>query len=339
MFGFLVRRLLLMLPTLLGITLVTFLLMEAAPSDRAEIELQRAEASGERLEPAARARTLAELRERFGLVDPRTHAPVPVWRRYRAWLVDAARLRFCGSDAESSSVRQRLHQALPLSLLLGGGALGLALLLGVPFGVWLGRRAGSRSDRLASSMLFVLAGTPEFLLATLLVLLFCGVCFDLFPSNGLRSDGAERWSWPMQVLDLSWHMCLPVLAVAVGPLALVARFLRESVSRAAAQPFVLNLRALGSSPIRISWRLLRVGLSPLATLIGSLVPMLVAGSLVVENVFALDGLGRMAVGAMLLRDQGTVMAVTVLVGFVTLGGMLLSDLVHALVDPRVRLRA
>ena len=127
-------------------------------------------------------------------------------------------------------------------------------------------------------------------------------------------------------------------SLAIGPCVVITRFLRNSVARVAASDFVTNMRAWGLPEAVVRKRALRNGLSPVVTLIGTLLPLLVSGSVVVEQVFSLPGMGRLAFGAVLARDQGMVMALTLLVSVVTLLGLLLSDLLQRTVDPRVRLR-
>jgi peptide/nickel transport system permease protein len=200
-------------------------------------------------------------------------------------------------------------------------------------------RAGSGADRAASVSMLVLLGVPEALLATLLLLSLGAAGLGWFPTAGLRSGGARDWPAVRRVLDLAWHLALPVAVMALPPLLLIARFLRESVARAASAPFAVNLRAWGTEPAVLRRRLLRAGSAPLATLCGSLVPMLVTGSIVVETVFSIDGVGRLTWNAVDKQDQSMVMAVTLLVAVVTLLSLALSDLLHRLVDPRVRLAA
>ena len=152
----------------------------------------------------------------------------------------------------------------------------------------------------------------------------------------MRSNGAEDWSLWQQAADIAWHLILPVLVMASGPTVLVTRFLRDSVARASASPFADNMRALGLPPKVIRWRLARNGAAPLATLAGSLLPMLVGGSIIVENLFSLDGLGHLAYQAVLDQDQALVMALVLLTSTVTLIALIVSDILHRLVDPRVR---
>ena len=131
---------------------------------------------------------------------------------------------------------------------------------------------------------------------------------------------------------------LPVVVMASGPTLLIARFLRDSVARTTQTAFAQNLGALGIAPEVVKWRLVRNGGAPLATLAGSLLPMLVGGSIVVENLFSLPGLGHLAFQGVTDQDQAMVMAIVLITSIATLLALLVSDLLHRLVDPRVRLQ-
>jgi len=326
-----------LLLTLLGITLVTFVVLDRAPVDRAVIEAARHAQDTGFVDASSRDAAILQLRIRYGMVDPVTLEPEPTWRRWLAWLENAAQLRFAGPHEDHAALLQRLGAALPVSMWLGGLALLLAFGLGVPLGSWCGTHLGSRGDRVVTNVMFGLIGVPEFLLGMLLVLGLAGA-WQLFPTNGLRSDGAEQWSFGMQVLDFAWHLVLPVAVMAVAPLVLVTRFVRDAVARATTLPFAESLRALGAEPRDVRRRLVRNALAPVATLTGSLLPMLVGGSLVVENLFSLDGIGHLAFAAVLGRDHAMVMAIVVLGSVATLTALLVSDVMHRVVDPRVRLQ-
>lgn len=337
MLRWLLRRLLLMVPTLLGITFVTFAVMDLAPVDRAAAEVARRAEAGEIIDAGSREVALSRLRIRYGLVDPATLEPVSLWRRYGNWLAGAATFRLAGAHEDPLAFRRRLLEAGSVTLLLGCCSLLVSLLVGIPLGAWLGMHAGSAADRRISRVLFVGLGLPEFLVATLLLIGFAGLWLDVFPAGGLRSPWASQVSVPMQVLDMIWHLVLPVSVLSIGPSIWIARFLRDTTSRAACMSFAVNLRAWGVDPTTCRRRLLHNGAAPLATLAGTLLPMQVGGSIVVEQAFAIDGIGRMAWQAVREQDQAVVMALTLLMAVVTLASLILSDLLHRLVDPRVRL--
>lgn len=322
---------------LLGITFVTFVVLDLAPVDRAALQIARASQTETMPDAQSRDAAILRLRIRYGMVDAATLQPAPVLERYFAWLGRAVTGRLAGPNEDHGALWRRLGEALPVTLLLGFLSLLAAFLVGLPLGVQMGMHPGGRCDRLVSPILFAVVGVPEFLLATLLLLAFSGVFLQWLPATGLRSDGSEQWPFAAQLLDFGLHLCLPVAVMSVGPLVLVTRFLRASVARTLEAPFAGNLRALGVEPAIVRRRLLANAFAPVATLAGSLLPMLVGGSIVVENLFSLDGLGHLLFTAVTRQDQAMVMALVIITSVASLLALLVSDLLHRLVDPRVRL--
>ncbi|MEO6598124.1 MAG: ABC transporter permease [Planctomycetota bacterium] len=335
----LVVRFLWLIVSLLGITFMTFVVMGLAPVDRAQIEATAAAQQGVFPDAHSRDAAVVRLRLGYGMVDDKTLEPLPLGPRYVAWLQNAALLRFAGPNGDHAAIWRRLADALPVSALLGFLSLLVVFGVGMPLGAWIGMRAGSRTDKMVARVMFVLLGVPEFLLAMLLLLAFAGAWLQWLPANGLRSNGSERWPFWQQVSDFAAHLVLPVVVMSTGPLVLVTRFLRDSVARTAKAPFATNLRALGLAPATVRRRVVRNASAPLATLAGSLLPMLVAGSIVVENLFSLDGVGHLGFQAVLDQDHAMVMALVVITSLATLASLVLSDLLHHLADSRVRLRA
>lgn len=322
---------------LIGITFVTFAVIDLAPVDRAELEVARAAPERAFVDRSSRDAAVMRLRVQHGMVDPVTFEPVPVWRRYGNWLLAATTLQFGGPGDDRAALWRRIGAALPPTLLVGGLAMLLAFGVGVPLGVWLGMRAGSRADRLVSTGMLAVGSVPEFLAATLLLLAFASAWLHWLPIAGLATAGAESWSLPARLLDFGAHLVLPVGVMAMGPMVMVSRFVREAAARACKAPFAQAMQALGIDETTRHRRLLRHAAVPAATLVGSLVPMLTGGSIVVENLFALDGLGHLAFSAAAEHDQPMVMATVVIGSVVTMLGFLVSDLLHRVVDPRVEL--
>jgi len=333
------RRLLTALVTLFGCTLLTFLLLDSAPADRAALQVALRQQDGNYADEAARVRSLQQLRLAYGQLDAATLAPLPWAQRYGQWLRHALPCWPAEPHAETQRAWRRIGEALPATVLLGSLALLVALGGGIWLGLKLGAEAGGRWDRWLSPWLLLLVGTPEFLLASLLMLLFGSATLGWLPTHGLRTHGAHAWSALAQCFDVLQHLLLPVLVLASGPLVLVARFLRDSVRRQRTLPYVLQLRAFGLSDRLLRRRLLRNAAAPLATLAGSLLPMLVGGSIMVENLFAIDGLGHLAVRAVQSQDQALVLALLLLGATAALVALLVSDLLHGWLDPRVRLQA
>ena len=326
MLGYALRRLLLVPPTLLGISLLTFLLLNLAPGRHAA----SAEAPGEL--PSLRA-AHERLEQAWDLRDPAT-GELRAWTtRYGMWLARALRFDFAGPGEDPRLLRERFARALQVTGLLAGLALLLAVPLGILLGARLGMRAGRPGERLASGLVLGLHALPEFLVATLLLLTFG----SWLPGVGLQSDGAEQWPLGARVLDLLLHLVLPVVSLALGPFVLVVRWVRDAVRSRAHGDLAGALRGFGMPDAVVEQRVLANSLAPLLTVLGAFVPLLVAGSVVVERVFAIDGMGSLAWQAFRERDQSVVMAVAILSTLATLLGFLVSDLLHAAVDPRVRL--
>jgi peptide/nickel transport system permease protein len=327
-----ILRLIAIPPTLLGVSLVVFLLLDLVPLDRAEATLGGGESTRSSIE---RAEAVRSLRAHYGMLDPVTGEARPWHTRWSEWLDHALRLDFAPPGQTAAEFRVRFGRALAVSALLGFTSLLVALALGIPLGWWLGRRVGTWRESAASTALVGLGALPEFLVATLLALLFGGPLRELLPVGGLRSPGADTWSVPRQVLDLFAHLALPVLVLAIGPCAWIARLLRTSCARTARQDFVHALRALGTPERVIDRCVLRNSLSPLWAFLGVLVPWILGGAVVVESVFGIPGFGRLSLDAVRARDPSSILAATLLVASLVSVGGILGDVLHRQSDRRV----
>lgn len=340
------RRLAWMLPSFLGITLVVFLAVHLAPGDPAP-------AAG--LDPSANGPDAAEI-ERWRaehLLDR------PLWVQYlhflgpfdlsprgHAWFGGSGEHAFggllaldLGSELGRPHVRiadelgRRLAVTLPLSACAGLLAWGLA----IPLGVWSAVRRGTKRERALALVLFGLHSLPGFWLGLLLVLGFGAAGLSWLPVLGLHSAGAAELSWFERALDLARHALLPVLTLALASLAYLARQVRASMLEVLGQEYVLTARAKGLPERRVLLRhVLRNALLPVITLAALLLPALVSGSVIVESIFGLPGMGRYAYEALLERDYPVIQAVTALSALVTLFALLCADLAYAWADPRIR---
>lgn len=332
----LLRRIAWLCGMLLGITFATFAIIDLAPVDRAELAVARAAGDRAFADLDARQRAVVQLRVQHGMLDPQTLQPTPLWRRYANWLGSAVQLRFAGPGGDHAGMWRRIRGAWSTTALLGALALLVAFGLGVPLGVRLGCAAGRAGEGVFSSALLAVAALPEFLLASLLLTTFGAAWLGWFPVSGLASPQAAAWPAWRQALDAAHHLALPTIVMALGPLALVARYVRDAVARADRAPWADALRALGAPPELLRARLRRHGLAPAATLVGSLLPMLVGGSVVVENAFALDGLGHLAFTAASEQDQPLLLALVVLGSLATLLAFAFSDWLQGRIDRRAR---
>jgi peptide/nickel transport system permease protein len=339
MLKYVLKRLLWVVPSLIGISLVTFLLMELAPGDRALVNLDQRPGTASAEDIKVRQQRARDLEIQYGLRDPHSGERYSVGYRYLRWLGRAAMLDFAGTAADRQLFRERLQKAVPVTLLLNALALLLGLAVAIPLGAYAGMRIGGSLDRTVSTCAFILFGVPEFLIATLLVLVFgAGLFGEILPIGQLHSDPVAGQSVAARLLDLLAHLILPVFTLALGYGVVTFRFLRSSVARAAGSDFVVALRGWGMSEKLIRGRVLKNGLSPLVTLLGTMLPSLITGTVVVETIFSLPGLGRLSYEAVRHYDYPMVMALTMLVGLVTLLSLILSDVLQRVVDPRVQLR-
>ena len=325
-----------MVPTLVGISFVTFLLMDLAPGNQAVVAAQSE--SGESAESLANRHQRAQaLMKQLDLIDPATGEKRAMTDRYWRWLSNAAVLQFGGESGEKYG--RKILDALPVTMLINALALLLALGFAIPMGARAGMRTGGYADRLMNFGAFVVYGVPEFLIATILLLVFGGAFFGpILPVVGLNSDEAVDMSVWHRLVDTVMHLVLPVSTLALGYGAFLFRFLRGSVADAARSDFALALRGYGMSESAVRQRVLRSGLSPVVTILGTMLPVLVGGTVVVESIFSLPGIGQLTIQAVHQRDMALVMALTMLVSLATLVSFVLSDVAQRMIDPRVRLR-
>lgn len=327
---YLLRRLLLMIPTLFGITLVTFLIMKAAPGDTAT--LRAAGAMQGESDPAVRERILKEVRALYG-----DDQPLAV--QYVTWLKRIVILDFGTSRLHRRPVIDTILEALPVTITLNLISVAIVYLLSIPWGVYSSTIVGKRLDTAVSTVLFFLYSIPSFWAAMMLLLFFAGgLWLDWFPVAGIRTLGSENWPWWKQLLDHAHHLVLPVICYVYGSLAFMSRFVRSTMLENLHMDHARTARAKGLSEAAVLLRhVFRTGLIPIVTLLGYLLPGLIGGSVIIESIFSIPGIGRLGFDAILNYDYPLIMAITTISAFLTLAGMLVSDILYSVVDPRIRL--
>lgn len=307
MVRFLARRLLGAAGTLLGVLVVVFLLVNAAPGDPARLTLIGHGPIGARSPDA-----LAAFRAAHGL-----DRPLPA--RLVTWLGSAARLDLGRSFRDGRPVTARIAETLPATVAVNGAALLLALLAGLPLGVAAARRPGGTAARLSAPLLDALFSLPAFALGLLLLIVFAAKL---------------RWA-PVFAEATPRGIVLPALTLALVALAPIARVTQRAVGAALAAPSALAARARGESRREETFRALRRSVPAFAGLGAVLVPQLVAGSVLVERVFGLPGTGQLLADSVFARDLPTVLGLTLLSGLTVVVAALASDAASALADPRL----
>lgn len=319
--AYLQRRLLATLPTLVGISLVSFLILNLIPAD----PIVTWSVGGALPSAEARRHLSDELDTERGPVA-----------RYVAWTLGLLHGDLGRSLRDGRPVGAVIADALPWTLLLNLCALALIYGLAVPYGMLGATAPGSLLDRVGGWLLLGLYALPSFAAALLLQQLFA-IRFDLLPLHGAATL-VEGDALPGRALDLALHLILPAICLALSGWAFVARYSRAAFRSVLGREFLAVARAKGMSPLRASWHVAANAAIPLATLLGAVIPGLVGGSLIVEEVFSWPGLGRLYVSAVEARDYPVVLGLTLLSGVAVLTGQLLVDLLYLVVDPRVRQR-
>jgi peptide/nickel transport system permease protein len=326
MITYILRRLLLVVPTLFGITLLTFLLIRLAPGNAALLK----GVSGER----AHAMT-AEVREQtikqYGLdKDPVT--------AYGLWVWNLAHGNFGNSFVDHRPVLTKIRERLGLSVSLAGSALILSYLISVPLGIAAAVRRGTPIDRTISFTLFLLYSIPTFVAALALILLVAGGDYlNLLPMYGANSIDATEMSGPAWLLDRVRHMILPVICLTYVALASISRYTRVSMLEVLNQDFLRTARAKGLSERRVIYvQALRNALIPIVTIFAMELPGLIGGAVIIEEIFTLPGMGQLFFQSIESRDTFVLMGVVTISAVITLFAYLLADIVYVLVDPRIR---
>ena len=300
----------------------TFLLVQLAPGDPL----------GDLVEnPRVPLEVRERLRARWGLDRP-------MHEQYVLYVRNLARGDLGWSFSQNRPVADAVIDALPNTLLLMGVALIGAFALGMTAGVIRAGRRGSMADRALGAGTLVFYSMPDFWLAIMAMLVFA-YWVPLFPTSGMTTAVLYDYLSPAgKVIDRLKHLVLPATTLVLLLAAIIARYQRAAFLDVATQDFVRTARAKGLTERAVLWRhVLRNALLPVITLLGLSLPMLVGGSVFIEQVFAWPGMGRLAVGAIAARDHALVMAVVLMgSGLVTLGS-LFADLLYVVADPRLRL--
>ncbi|HEX6791919.1 MAG TPA: ABC transporter permease [Candidatus Krumholzibacteria bacterium] len=325
MLNYAIRRLLLLIPTLFGITVVTFIVINLAPGDPVEL-INRGEMDA-RISPAAYHQML----HLYGLDEP-------VHVRYFTWLKRVCTLDFGTSFLDHRPVTQKIVERLPATLWLNVTSFLIALVLAVPLGLYAALRQHSRFDKMGGTALYVLYSLPEFWVALLLIMFF-GVKLKLLPINGMVSIDARDLGFFPYWWDRFVHMILPTFCLTYGSLAFLSRFVRGSSLEVIRQDYIRTARAKGLDETRIIYtHVFRNTLIPVLTLLGLLLPTLISGSIILESIFSWPGVGNLFFGAVLARDYPVVMGLSTITAVMVLLSTLIADLLYAWADPRVTYR-
>ncbi len=328
MASLLFKRLLSILPTLFGILVITFFAVNLAPGDPASL---RAQPMGGVVSDSEAKAIVEETSKLYGLDKP-------VYERFFIWLSQAATLDFGNSLKDKEPVRDKLARALPVTIFLNAVSLFLIYAVSIPAGIFAAIRRGGIFDKVSRIVMLALFSVPSFWLAVVLIWLFAsGELINAFPIAGLYSDSAPSMPPLTRAMNVAWHLFLPILCLSAGGFAFMTRFVRLAFLDAMDREFMKAALAKGLSGTRAT--LIHAGrfaLIPIITLTGTLLPALIGGSLIIEQIFAISGMGRLAFESVLARDYPVIMAIALMSAVVTMLGSLLADLACMAADPRMR---
>ena len=320
--GRILRKLLWLGLVFFGITLISFCVIHLAPGSPTDLETT--------MNPLADAQAQKRLAEFYGLDKP-------LYEQYFNWITRLAHLDFGNSmSSDARPVMEKIAERLPLTLWLNVATLVLTLLLAIPIGIIAARRRGGLFDKITTLLVFVGLAMPGFWLALLLMVHF-SINLQWLPLSGLTSLDYPSLSPLGKAADITSHLLLPIFIATFGSLAGMSRFMRSSVLEVLRQDYILTAKAKGLPERLILFRhALGNALLPVITLLGLSVPGLIGGSVILEYIFSLPGMGQLFYNAVMARDYPLIMGNLVLGAVLTLTGNLLADICYGIADPRIR---
>ena len=350
MLAYIIRRLLLIIPTLFGILLINFLIIQAAPGGPVEqmiANLEGFEGATSRISGSMQGEVASggNYRGAQGL-DPEIIAEIermygfdkPAHERF--WLMIKGYLTFDFGDSffRDASVIDLIIEKMPVSISLGLWTTLLTYLISIPLGIRKAIRHGSAFDVWTSSLIIVGYAIPGFLLAILLIVLFAGGSyFDWFPLRGLTSNNWEELTTGGKILDYLWHLVLPITAMVIGSFATLTMLTKNCFLDEIGKQYVVTARAKGLSENRVVFKhILGNAMIPIVTVIGLQFGGILGGSAVTEKVFNVNGLGKYIVDKQFIPDIPVVLAGVVYVAIVISIVNLLVDILYAFLDPRIK---
>ncbi len=321
MIHYIIRRSLLIIPMVLGISLLTLVIMHFSPADPASIRYG--------LNPEVAGSARAQFKKLYDLDKP-------VLVQYVRWLKRIATFDFGNSFIDDRPVIDKVLERLPGTLLLSISSILVVYMLSIPLGISSAVKADSLYDKIVALAVFIGFATPGFWFALLLIKFFA---FDLgwFPISGMRPWYVEYYTFSAAAKDLLWRLVLPVAASSLLSLAAISRYMRSSMLAVLRQDYLRTARAKGLAESRVILKhALKNALLPIVTIASLILPSLIGGNFIIEIIFGWPGMGRLGYEAIMNYDMPTFMGVGIIATFLTLFSILLSDILIAVVDPRIR---
>jgi peptide/nickel transport system permease protein len=319
---YMVKRLIFMIPLLLGITIICFSVMHLAPGSPTDLETQ--------MNPRASAEYRERLKSMYDLDKP-------LHEQYLLWVTKLVKLDLGVSFSQDRRpVADKILERIPITIAINVMSMVLIVIIAIPIGILSAVYRDSLFDKVTSVFVFIGFAMPTFWLALLLMILF-GVHLGWLPISGIRSLNYEYLPPGKAFLDLIAHLILPVMLSAFGGLAGLSRYMRSNMLEVIRQDYIMTARAKGLSERAVIYKhALRNALLPVITILGLSIPGLIGGSVIFETIFAIPGMGQLFYMSVMARDYPVVMGILFIGAVLTLVGNLIADVSYALADPRIR---
>jgi peptide/nickel transport system permease protein len=328
---YVIKRILIFIPTLLAITFITFLISHLAPGDPTELKVG---VSQESMKTDAKSNLNQEAKnyykQKWGLDKP-------IHIQYALWLWNMCRGDFGNSFVDNRPVLEKIVERIPTTLSISIFVIFLEYLIAIPIGIYSAARQYSFWDRFSTFILFVLYSLPSFWIATMCIVFLANVEYlKIFPTSGLTTLGSDNWPFIERLWDRVQHLILPITCYAYASFAFLSRQMRGSMLEVIRQDYIRTARAKGLTEKSVVLKhALRNSLIPIITLLGTILPALVGGSVIIETIFSIPGVGQLAFQALVSRDYPLIMAELVMSALLTVVGLLVVDILYAYVDPRI----
>ncbi|MFH1479577.1 MAG: ABC transporter permease [Candidatus Omnitrophota bacterium] len=322
MVKYIIKRIIHLIPLLIGITIITFFVIHLAPGRPTDLEGQ--------FNPKVSLEARERLEHLYGL-----DKPIPI--QYIDWLKRLIKFDFGVSFIDSRPVVDKIFERIPVTLTINFFSMFFILLIGIPIGVSSALKEGSAYDRLMTLFVFIGFSVPTFWLSLILMDII-GVRWGVLPISGIKSFEFDKFNYIEKVIDMARHMILPVFVSAFGGLAGISRYMRSNMVSVLKEDYIRTARAKGLSEKDVLYKhALKNALLPIVTILGLSIPGLIGGSVIFESIFGIPGMGRLFYESVMSRDYPVIMGVLFIGANLTLIGNLLADIMYAFVDPRIKL--
>ncbi|MEO8209209.1 MAG: ABC transporter permease subunit [bacterium] len=342
MTSYFIRRFLLIIPTFFGITLITFLILQIVPGGPLETAILKMRMGGDRGSESGSnsgktqnipQTAIDELNKFYGFDKP-------IHERYLIWVGNLLKFDLGKSYVYQEPVLDVITSRFPISIYFGLIGFFLTYIVCIPLGVYKAVKNGSSFDIVTSILVFIGRSIPAFAFGAMMLVLFGGGSFwDVFPLGGFRSSDYESLSFFGKIWDQLHHTFLPVLSYMIGNFAVLTILTKNSVIENLSQDYIRTAFSKGLSEKRVIFgHALRNSLIPIATGLGSAISLILAGSILIEKVFNINGIGLLSYDSIVQRDYPVVMGILVISTLLLLIGNIISDMIYAFVDPRIRFK-